>query len=65
MPVPEYIIRKTEAKYPVKYCEFAARIFPGLNVDRCRAGMAQIVGQKWAPNWESGLKAFFVSIGAL
>jgi len=65
MPVPEYVTRKVEAKYPVRYCEFAARLFPGLNIERCRAGMAQIVREKWGPNWESGLKAFMTAIGAL
>ena len=65
MAVPEFIIRKVETKYPVRYCDFAGRLFPGLNVECCRAGMASIVREKWGPNWESGLRAFFVSIGAL
>ncbi|MEM1788068.1 MAG: hypothetical protein QW085_05700 [Pyrobaculum sp.] len=65
MPVPETITRKVEAKYPIKYCEFAGRLFPGLNIERCRAGMASIVREKWAPGWEAGLKAFLTSIGAL
>jgi len=65
MPVPELIIRKVEAKYPVKYCDFVSRLFPGLNVERCRAGMAGIIREKWGPNWESGLRAFMTSIGAL
>jgi len=65
MAVPETILRKVESKYPVRYCDFAGRIFPGLNVERCRAGMGAIVREKWGPNWESGLRAFFTSIGAL
>jgi hypothetical protein len=65
MPVPELILRKTEAKYPVKYCDFAARLFPGLNIEKCRAGMAGIIREKWGPNWESGLRAFMTAIGAL
>jgi hypothetical protein len=36
-----------------------------LNIERCRAGMAGIVREKWGPNWESGIKAFLASIGAL
>jgi hypothetical protein len=65
MPVPETIIRKTEVKYPVRYCDFVSRLFPGVNIERCRTGMAGIVREKWGPNWESGLKAFLASIGAL
>ncbi len=65
MPVPELILRKVETKYPVRYCDFAGRLFPGLDIERCRAGMSQIVREKWGPGWESGLKAFFASIGAL
>jgi len=65
MPVPDIIVRKAETKYPIRYCDFAARLFPGLNVERCRTGMASIVREKWGPNWESGLRAFLTTIGAL
>jgi len=65
MAIPETILRKTETKYPVRYCDFVGRLFPGVNIERCRAGMATIVREKWGPNWESGLKAFLASIGAL
>jgi len=65
MPVPETIVRKVETKYPIRYCDFASRLFPGLNVEKCRAGMGSIVREKWGPNWESGLRAFFTAIGAL
>jgi len=65
MPVPEYILRKTETKYPIRYCDFAARLFPGLNVEKCKSGMGSIVREKWGPNWESGLRAFLSTIGAL
>ncbi len=65
MPVPGYIVEKTAAKYPTKYCLAFSRIFPGLDVGRCEAGMATIVREKWAPGWEAGLTAFFKSLGAL
>ena len=65
MAIPETILRKTETKYPVRYCDFVGRLFPGVNIERCRAGMATIVREKWGPNWESGIKAFLASIGAL
>jgi len=65
MPVPETITRKVATKYPVKYCSFLGQVFPGLNIAQCEAGTAQIINEKWAPNWEAGLRAFARSLGAL
>jgi len=65
MPVPEVFIKKTEAKYPVRYCAFLGGLFPGLNTAACETYMATVVRERWAPGWEAGLRAFARAIGAL
>jgi len=65
MPVPAEIIEKTKEKYPTDYCLFLKKLFPTLDVSKCKAYTERIITERWAPNWEAGLRGFAVRMGAL